>query len=87
MSKEEFKKWFEEKQDALTIWKVDIDNENKADYVVGCFYDSKSDTWKVYINKEQGKHRLRLETKDENKAFSKLKSLVEYIIESDRGYI
>lgn len=87
MSKIEFLKWLEEKRGALAMWNVSVDEENLSDYVVGCFYDSKSETWKVYINKERGKHRVRLETKDEEQAFSKLRALVEYVIENNRGYI
>ena len=86
MSKEEFIKWFEDYKDGLTTWKVDIDNENMTDYVVGCFRDNKSGTWKVYINMERGRHRIRLETNNENQAFDKLKSLVTYVLENGRGY-
>lgn len=87
MKKEDFMSWFEEKQDALAMWSVSVDEENLSDFVVGCFFDRKSETWKVYINKERGKHRVRLETKDEEQAFNKLQALVEYVIENNRGYI
>ena len=87
MKKEDFMNWLTDQQDALTPWTVAVDKENLADFVVGCFFDNDSATWKVYINKERGEHRVRLETQDEEQAFNKLKRLVEYIIESNREYI
>ena len=50
-------------------------------------FDACAHIAKVYINKEHGEHRVRLETQDEEQAFNKLKRLVEYIIESNREYI
>lgn len=87
MNKIEFMRWFEERKDALAMWTVSIDEENMSDYVIGCFFENKSETWKVYINKGRGKHSVRLETNDEKQAFNKLSVLVEYVIESNRGYI
>ncbi len=86
MKKKEFKKWLDEKKDALATWNVVVDEEDMSDYVVGCFFDNNTRKWKVYINKERGRHRIRLETDDEKQAFDKLKSLVEYVIENNRGY-
>ena len=86
MKAKEFEIWLKDKKGLIGRWKVEPDNENMADYVVGCFRDNKSETWKVYINRERGRHRIRLETNDENQAFDKLKSLVEYVIENNRGY-
>lgn len=87
MKKEDFMSWLTDQQDALTPWTVAVDKEKLTDFVVGCFFANDSATWKVYINKERGEHRVRLETEDEEQAFNKLKRLVEYIIESNREYI
>ena len=69
MTKNEFITWLEEHKDALTTWNIVLDEENMSDDVAGCFFDSKTGNWKVYINKERGRHRIRLETNDEAQAF------------------
>lgn len=38
MKKEDFMSWLEEKQDALAMWNVSVDEENLSDFVVGCFF-------------------------------------------------
>ena len=42
--------------------------------------------WKVYINNEGGRHRIRLETISEEKALDKLYSMIEFENENDLYY-
>ena len=60
MNKKEFMKIKEELQCKLGKWKLEIGDEILADFTIGCFYDTCERKWKVYVNNERGRHRIRL---------------------------
>ena len=49
-----------------------VGQEVFADFSMGCFYDDAAKRWKVYINYERGRHRIRLSTEDEEEAFEEI---------------
>ncbi len=82
------KKEFEQKQDNLQKlvgqWQIVINEEMLSDFIMGCFFDKINHCWKVYVNNERGRHRIRLETEDEGKAFDELYSIINYEIENNK---
>ena len=40
--------------------------------------------WKVYVNNERGRHRIRLMTENEEEAFDELLSIVNFEIENNK---
>ena len=86
MNKLEFLHWLQDYESSLGMWKVNIINEEFSQYTVGCFKDYTTGEYKVYKNDEQG-HKIRLTTKEQDKAYGKLKNLVMFIVENNRGYI
>lgn len=83
MSREVFKEWLEEHKDALGDWNVGVEERRMSNLTVGCFYDEDLGTWVVYRN--DGNNSVRLQISDEEKAFSKLRAMVKYIIWNNRG--
>ena len=55
-----------------------------ADFTIGCFYDTCEKKWKVYVNNERGRHRIRLITENEEEAFDDLLSIVNFEVENNR---
>ena len=60
----------------IGMWKIAIGELNMSDFTLGCYFDNSSGLWKVYINNERGRHRIRLETKSEEEALSKLYDMI-----------
>ena len=83
MKKEEFVKLQQELQSKLGRWQLDVEKELFIDFSMGCFYDEEQKKWKVYINNERGRHRIRLVTTDENEAFDEVLSMVKFEIENN----
>ncbi len=84
MKKEGFLLMKEGLQKKVWPWKIETEEEWFSDFVIGCFFDSKSNLWKVYMNHERGRHRIMLETKNEDAAFEKLLDLIWFEIRSAR---
>ena len=51
---------------------------DKADFVLGCYFDESKQKWIVYENGERGMHYELLETDDQKAAFESLLSWIEY---------
>ena len=51
---------------------------DKADFVLGCYFDESKHKWVVYKNDERGMSSIRLETEDQKAAFEKLLSMIEF---------
>ncbi len=83
------RKEFEQKKSKLQYqigqWKIVLDQESFADFVLGCFWDKTKKCWKVYINNERGRHRIRLETSEEDMALMELMSMIEFEVENNRN--
>lgn len=64
-----------------------LNDENTTSRGVGYFID-KDSNYVVYKNRGERQvfHHIKLVTKDENEAFKRLRSLVEFILESNKGY-
>lgn len=86
MNKLEFIHWLQNYKNSLGLWHVDSLKESFGQYTVGCFKDYSTNEYIVYLNDER-KHRIRLTTKSQDEAYCKLKSMVEFIIENNKGYI
>ncbi|MFT3984212.1 MAG: hypothetical protein QM697_09895 [Lachnospiraceae bacterium] len=84
MTKKEFEQKQTDLQKLVGQWEIVINAEVLSDFAIGCFYDEKTQCWKVYINNERGRHRIRLETKDEGEAFEELFSMINYEIENNK---
>ncbi len=84
MKKEEFLLIMKELQNKLGKWKLEVGKEIFADFFIGCFYDTNESKWKVYINNERGRHRIRLVTENEEDAFEELFSIVNFEIENNK---
>ena len=84
MNKKEFLIIKEELKHKLGKWRLEIDEEILADFTIGCFYDACDNKWKVYVNNERGRHRIRLATEMEEEAFSELLSIVNFEIENNK---
>lgn len=84
MNKKSFLIAKEELQCKLGKWRLEIDDEILADFTIGCFYDVSDNKWKVYVNDERGRHRIRVITESEEEAFNELFSIVNFEIENNR---
>lgn len=84
MNKNDFIDIKDELQHKLGIWNLEINEEILADYTIGCFYDEDDNKWKVYVNNERGRHRIRLITEKEEEAFNELLSIVNFEIENNK---
>lgn len=84
MNKKEFLKIKEELQYKLGKWKLEIEDEIFADFTIGCFYDTSERKWKVYVNNERGRHRIRLMTESEEEAFDELLSIANFEVENNK---
>lgn len=84
MNKKELLKIEDELQCKLGKWKLEIDNEILTDFTIGCFFDVGENKWKVYVNNERGRHRIRLTTENEEEAFNELLSIVNFEIENNK---
>ena len=84
MKKEEFLVIMKELQRKLGRWQLEVEEEVYGDFSMGCFYDVNERKWKVYVNNERGRHRIRLITTDEEEAFEELLSIVNFEIENNK---
>lgn len=84
MRKHEFLFITKELQSQLGRWQLYVGEEIFADFSMGCFYDVNVDKWKVYVNNERGRHRIRLVTENEEEAFDELLSIANFEIENNR---
>ena len=78
MTRTEFKEKTEHFHGSVGGWDIVLDNLSLADFILGCYLDKKTLTWKVYKNGERGIRGNRLETTSEEKALDKLYSMIEY---------
>ena len=67
----------------IGMWKIAIGELNMSDFILGCYFDNSSGLWKVYINNERGRHRVRLQTESEEEAFDELLSIINFEIENN----
>ena len=79
MKRNEFLKEIQRFQGRLDGWEIVTDRFSETEYILGCYYDEEEHTWKVYKNAERGMHSIRLSTPDEDLAFNKLFSMVEFV--------
>lgn len=84
MNKNEFMKNKRKLQSELGKWQLEIGNEILTDFTIGCFYDVSESKWKVYVNNERGRHRIRVITESEEEAFDELLSIVNFEIENNK---
>ena len=84
MKKEEYLNRINASKDKIGIWDVMLEQNSKADFVMGYYFNQNSSMYDVYINNERGKHRIHLSTSDELMALEKLLSMIEFEIESNR---
>ena len=83
MKKEEFVRNLKDLQNRIGRWKIEVEEEIFVDFSIGCFYDVNESKWKVYVNNERGRHRIRLVTDSEEDAFDTLLSIVNFEIENN----
>lgn len=76
MKREEFYKEIELLKEKIGMWQIVTEELDMADFVLGYYFDDDSKQWKVYINNEKGRHRVRLETSSEEKALDKLYDMI-----------
>ena len=84
MNKEEYLNIINEKKSEIGMWDVLLEENSKAGFVMGFFWNPDSNMYDVYINNERGKQRVRFSTSDELAALEKLLSMIEFEIESNR---
>lgn len=84
MNQREFMSKTKDLHSKLGRWQLYVGEESFADFSMGCFYDDIEKRWKVYINYERGRHRIRLTTENEKEAFEELLSMVNFQIETNR---
>lgn len=84
MTENEFLNKKDELQCQMGRWTIEIGVEIFADYVMGYFYDKRDKKWKVYINNEHGRHRIRLISSNQSEAIEELLSMVEFEIENNK---
>ena len=87
MKKQEFVRWVSQYENSIAFWKIEIEELAEGECTIGCYYSGEKKSWIVYLNDDRGKHRVRLETENEEKAYDKLKSMVETQMENSKGYI
>ncbi len=79
MKKNEFLREIQRFQGRLDGWEIVTDRFSETEYILGCYYDEEEHTWKVYKNAERGMQSIRLSTPNEDLAFNKLFSMVEFV--------
>lgn len=84
MKRNEFIKNQKDLQEKLGRWRLETENEVFSDFTIGCFYDLIDNKWKIYVNNEKGRHRIRLMTDNEEEAFDELLSIVNFEIENNK---
>ena len=84
MKRNEFIKNQKDIQEKLGRWRLETENEVFSDFTIGCFYDLIDNKWKIYVNSEKGRHRIRLMTDNEEEAFDELLSIVNFEIENNK---
>lgn len=84
MKRNEFIKNQKYLQEKLGRWRLETENEVFSDFTIGCFYDLIDNKWKIYVNNEKGRHRIRLMTDNEEEAFDELLSIVNFEIENNK---
>ena len=82
----EFKKWLEDNQPQLGMWTVETEKKVVKDFTMGCYFDSDTNKWTVYIVGERGQYTVWLETEDEDKAYDELQSMVIFEQRNNKGY-
>lgn len=82
MKKDEFLIKLKDIQDSLGNWNVELGEETFADFIIGCFFDETIGQWKVYVNRERGRHSIRLVTENEEEAFDKLLAIIKFQAEN-----
>jgi hypothetical protein len=78
MTRAEFIKKTEHYHGRIGDMDIVLDNYSSADFILGCYYDKETRTWKVYKNGERGIGGIRLETASEEEALKKLYSMIEF---------
>lgn len=86
MKSSEFEKWVEGKKSLVGMWRIKSREKSLAPFTIGCYFDQPEGKWKVYKVGERNDYNIRLETEDEDKAYDKLKSMVLFEVENNRGY-
>lgn len=84
LKRNEFIKNQKDLQEKLGRWRLETENEVFSDFTIGCFYDLIDNKWKIYVNNEKGRHRIRLMTDNEEEAFDELLSIVNFEIENNK---
>lgn len=84
MKRNEFIKNQKDLQEKLGRWRLETENEVFSDFTIGCFYDLIDNKWKIYVNSEKGRHRIRLMTDNEEEAFDELLTIVNFEIENNK---
>ena len=82
MTRSEFNKKTEHYHGRIGDMDIVLDDYCSADFIIGCYYDKKTKTWKVYETYERGMGDIRLETTSEGNALNKLYSMIE--VENER---
>lgn len=84
MEKKDYINKINELKDKIGVWSISLEVCSKAGFVMGYFWNLKTEKYDVYINNERGRQRIRLSTDDELEALDKLLSMIEFEIESNR---
>ena len=82
MKREDFNKEIEQLKENIGIWQIVMDELCLTDFVLGIYWDKDDEVWKVYINYERGRHRVRLKTKSEDDALEKLHNMIKSIADT-----
>lgn len=86
MTRAEFTEKIKHYNGMVGTWGIVLENFSTADFVLGCYFDTETKTWKVYENGERGIGGIRLETTSEEKALDKLYTMIEIANEDYRYY-
>lgn len=84
MKKDEFLIALKDLRSRLGNWRVEVGEEIFAEFSMGCFYDANESKWKVYINNERGRHRIRYVTENEEDAYRELLSIAGFEAENNK---
>lgn len=84
MTEELFERKKDEIRSQMGQWEIESGEEVFSDYSIGYFYDAIEEKWKVYINNERGRHRIRLATSNKSEALEHLMSLALFIVENNK---
>lgn len=86
MNRNEFIKKTEHYHGRVGDWKIVLNHLSSGDFILGCYYDNETRTWKVYKNIERGMQSIRLETTSEEEALDKIFSMIEFENKIDLHY-